>query len=113
MQSISLGLRYQSLQQNYQAIEQQLAKARTTEAEVAQQLTSCEKTVSTSRERVFEHENEAQGVQDELRRAERLRADLQQQAERIAGDRRLLVERKQALENRHCRDGRTAAAACH
>ena len=99
MQSISLGLRYQSLQQNYQAIEQQLAKARMTEAEAAQQLTSCEKAVSISRERVFEHENEAQGVQDELRRAERKRADLQQQAERMAGDRRLLVERKQALES--------------
>ncbi|MDQ6982022.1 MAG: chromosome segregation protein SMC [Mariprofundus sp.] len=99
MQSINLALRYRSLQQNYQAIEQQLAKARTTEADVAQQLAHCEKEVSAARERVIAHESEAQGIQDELRHAERQRADLQQQAERMAGDRRLLAERKQVLES--------------
>ncbi|MFQ5344553.1 MAG: chromosome segregation protein SMC [Mariprofundus sp.] len=100
MQATSLGLRYRALQQNYQLIGQQLAKARTLEADAAQQLAGCEKTVSASREKLVAHESEAQGIQDALRRAEGQRADLQQQAERMAGDRRLLVERKQALENR-------------
>jgi len=99
LQSINFAVRYRALQQHAQAIGQQLAKARTQEAEAAQQLAGCEKAVSAARERVVAHESEAQGVQDELREAERQRADLQQQAERMAGDRRLLVERKQALEN--------------
>ncbi|MBL4774935.1 MAG: chromosome segregation protein SMC [Mariprofundus sp.] len=46
------------------------------------------------------HEDEAQRGQDDLRSAERQRADLQQQAERMSGQRRLLGERTEALNLR-------------
>jgi len=100
LQSLSLGLRYRTLQEHYQDIAQQLSKARTEEAEAAQQLAACEKSVSQARAKLIEHEDEAQRVQDALRTAERQRADLQQQAERMSGERRLLNERKDALHGR-------------
>jgi chromosome segregation protein len=100
MQSVSLGLRYQELQAKFSDSEQQLTKTRNMEAETAGQLAAAEKTVSTARERLVSHENEAQVIQDQLREAERQRADLQQQAERMAGERRLLTERKITLQGR-------------
>jgi len=100
MQSVSLGLRYQELQARFKDSEQQLVQMRSLEAETASQLAATEKTVATARGRLVEHENEAQVIQDQLRQAEKQRADLQQQAERMAGERRLLVERKISLQSR-------------
>ena len=100
LQSVSLGLRYQRLRAGFSETEQRLAKVRSAEAEASRLLTAAEKSVSEARERVVGHEHEAQASQDQLREAERCRADLQQQAERIAGDRRLLAERKAALNSR-------------
>ncbi len=98
--AISFGLRYQGLQQRYRGIEQQLANAQNAEAEAASRLGGCEKTVSAARDQVVAHEQQAQQIQDKLRLAERHRSDLQQQAERMAGERRLLSERKEALAAR-------------
>jgi len=98
--SISFGLRYRDMQQRYQAIERQLAEAKSAEAAAATQLSGCETIVSQARDQVVAHEQEAQEVQDKLRQSERQRADLQQQAERMAGERRLLHERKDVLAAR-------------
>jgi len=98
--SISFGLRYRELQHRHQNVEQQLADARNAEAEAASGLSHGEKIVSAARDQVVAHEQEAQGVQDKLRQAERVRSDLQQQAERMAGERRLLSERKESLAAR-------------
>jgi chromosome segregation protein len=100
MQSVSLGLRYQELQAGFRDSELELAQACSLEAEAARQLAAAEKTVAVTRERLVNHENEAQIVQDQLRQAERQRADLQQQAERMAGERRLLAERIITLKGR-------------
>ena len=100
MQSVSLGLRFQELQAKFRDSERQLAQTRSLEAETAGQLAAAEKTVATARQRLVSHENDAQIIQDQLREAERQRADLQQQAERMSGERRLLVERKITLQSR-------------
>lgn len=100
LQSVSLGLRYQSLKEGFKAIEQQLKEARSAEGEASRGLAASEKIVAEAREKVLDHEGEAQTLQDQLREAERLRSDLQQQAERIAGERRLFSERKAALNSR-------------
>ncbi len=100
LQSVSLGLRYQNLKAGFSETEQRLAKARSAEAEASRLLAAAEKHVAEARENVVGYENEAQTSQDQLREAERHRADLQQQAERISGDRRLLTERKAALGSR-------------
>jgi chromosome segregation protein len=100
MQSVSLGLRYQELQARFRDSEQQLTQMRSLEAETGRQLAAAEKTVTSSRGQLVSHEQQAQLIQDQLRQAERQRADLQQQAERISGERRLLVERKITLQGR-------------
>ena len=100
LQAVSLGLRYQSLQEGFREVEQKLAEARRAEAEASGQLTAAERVVVLAREQAVSHEEDAQSVQDQLRVAERKRADLQQQAERMAGERRLLTERKAALQSR-------------
>ncbi|ATX83010.1 condensin subunit Smc [Mariprofundus ferrinatatus] len=100
LQSVSLGLRYRHLRAGFEETEKRLAKARTAEAEASKLLAATEKAVSEAREKVIGHESEAQASQDQLRVAERRRSDLQQQAERVAGDRRLLSERKSALTGR-------------
>ncbi len=100
LQSLSLALRYRGLQQDHQHMAQQLAVARRDEAEAGQQCTSCELAVTESRAKLLAHEEDAQGIQDDLRQAERQRANLQQQSERMAGERRLLIERKAMLHQR-------------
>ncbi len=98
--SISLALRYRDLQQQQQRSSAELATARSAEDEATLALGRGEKSVSEARAKLIAHEQEAERIQDGLRAAERHRADLQQQAERLAGERRLLSERKQALEQR-------------
>jgi len=100
MQSLSLGLRYQSMQEKLSGIEQQLQEARKTEAAAQVALSAAEKHVVQAREKLGVHETGAQQVQDQLRAAEQQRASLQQQAERQSGERRLLIERKASLQQR-------------
>lgn len=100
LRSISLGLRYQELQQKFNQTRQQLDEANVAEAKQSRELSAAEKAVAASREQLITHENDAQHIQDRLRQAERKRADLQQQAERLAGERRLLTERRSTLQGR-------------
>jgi len=100
LQSLGLGLRYQSLQQDFREVEQRFVQARAIETEAGGQMAAAEKVVVDAREELVSHEGEAQTVQDGLREAERQRAELQQQLERFAGERRLLTERAKALEIR-------------
>jgi len=100
MQSLSLGLRYQSMQEKLATIEQQLQEARNNEAASQATLSAAENQVVQARDKLGVHETEAQAVQDQLRDAEQQRASLQQQAERQSGERRLLLERKAALQQR-------------
>jgi len=100
MQSVSLGLRYQELQVKFRDSELKLAQMRSQEAETASQMAAAEKAVSRARQQLVGHESDAQIIQDQLREAERKRAALQQQAERMAGERRLLAERKITLQSR-------------
>ncbi|OIO69886.1 MAG: chromosome segregation protein SMC [Zetaproteobacteria bacterium CG1_02_53_45] len=100
LQAVSLGLRYQSLQHGYRELELKLVESRVAESEAARQLTAAEHVVALAREQVVSHEMDVQTVQDQLREAERRCAQLQQQAERESGERRLLTERKTALNYR-------------
>jgi len=100
LQSLSLALRYQALHDHYLHIETQLVSAKSEENKRAQQLTGCEKSVSEARSRLVAHEHEAQRVQRAVRNAEQQRSDLQQQAERASGQRKLFTERKEALQHR-------------
>jgi len=100
LQSVSLGLRYRSLQARLAGITRRLAEAQSAEAEAAAKLAAAEKQVAEVRDRMQRHEEAAQGQQDALREAEQKRAGLQQQAERLAGERRLLTERRETLKKR-------------
>ncbi|HXH71292.1 MAG TPA: chromosome segregation protein SMC [Mariprofundaceae bacterium] len=100
LQSVSLGLRYQALQERLAGISKRLAEAQSAEAEAAAKLAAAEKEVAEVRGRMQVHEEQAQGQQDELRAAEQKRANLQQQAERLSGERRLLSERCETLKKR-------------
>jgi len=100
LQSLSLALRYRDLQESYQTISQQLAAAKTDEAEAGQQLTASESSVLKARAKLLAHEADTQQQQDELRVLERQRADLQQQAERFCGEQRLLIERNDVVQQR-------------
>ena len=100
LRSISLGLRYQELQNKFEETLKFLDEAVTGETKAGRELTNAEKSVAVLREQWLAHEQDAQRVQDRLREAERRRADLQQQAERLAGERRLLAERKATLQGR-------------
>lgn len=100
MRSISLGLRYQELQNKFGETGRQLDEATAAEEKHAGALAAAEKTVAVARQQLVRHEHDAQKIQDRLREAERRRADLQQQAERLAGERRLLAERRATLQGR-------------
>lgn len=100
LQSLSLGLRYQSLQQDFKEIELQLLQVRVSEEKAGSGLTAAEMVVVGAREDLLCHESEAQIIQDRLRDAEQKKADLQRQLERAAGERRLLKERTGVLESR-------------
>lgn len=100
LQAHSFGIRYRQMNQQIAAIKLQLAEAQKQEAEKASIHSETEKQLSKARENLIAHETEAQIKQDELRSAEQNRATLQQQAERMAGERKLLAERKGGLEQR-------------
>jgi len=100
LQAQSFAIRYRRMQQQLDAIKLQLAEARKAEAGQSSAHAEAEKELARAREALIAHETEAQIRQDELRAAEQGRADLQQQAERMAGERKLLTERKGGLEQR-------------
>ncbi len=100
LQARSFAIRYRQLNRQLDAIRLQLAEARKQEAEKAGIHSQAEKQLSRARENLVAYEGEAQLKQDQLRQAEQERAALQQQAERMAGERKLLSERKGGLEQR-------------
>ncbi|MFQ5518497.1 MAG: chromosome segregation protein SMC, partial [Mariprofundus sp.] len=109
LQGHSFGIRYRQMLQQIDAIKLQLGQVQKTEAEKVLQHSESEKLLAKARESLVAHETEAQIKQDELRTAEQKRASLQQQAERMAGERKLLAERKGGLEQRIEESKRRAA----
>ncbi|MDT8375193.1 MAG: chromosome segregation protein SMC [Mariprofundaceae bacterium] len=100
LQAHSFGIRYRQLGRQMDAIRFTLAEKQKQEAEKARHHSEAEAALSKAREALIAHETEAQSRQDSLRAAEQQRATLQQQAERMAGERRLLAERKGGLTQR-------------
>lgn len=100
LQAHSFAIRYHQMCQQIDATKLQLAEAQKQEAGKASIHGESEKALSKTREALVAHETEAQLKQDELRSAEQQRSTLQQQAERMAGERKLLAERKDGLELR-------------
>lgn len=100
LQAHSFAIRYDQMNRQVDSIKLQLAEAQKQEAGKASVHGESEKALSKARESLITHETEAQLKQDELRSAEQQRSNLQQQAERMAGERKLLVERKGGLELR-------------
>ncbi len=99
-QSLSMAIRYRHSQEQQAAVQKQLDEAQKRQDEVGKHYTHTERLLVEAREKLIAHEAEAQTVQDRLREAEQHRAGLQQQAERMAGDRRLLLERHDGLTQR-------------
>jgi chromosome segregation protein len=100
LQAHSFGIRYRQLGQQMDTIRLTLAEKQKQEAEKAKHHTESEAELAKAREALIAHETEAQIKQESLRSAEQQRATLQQQAERMAGERRLLAERKSGLQQR-------------
>jgi chromosome segregation protein len=100
LQAHSFGIRYRQLGEQMDTIRLTLAERQKQEAEKARHHTESEAALAKAREALIAHEAEAQIKQESLRSAEQQRATLQQQAERMAGERRLLAERKSGLTQR-------------
>ncbi|MCF7821312.1 MAG: chromosome segregation protein SMC [Mariprofundaceae bacterium] len=97
LQARSFAIRYRQLGQQMDAVRLTLAEKQKQEAEKAKHHAGTEAELARAREALVAHETEAQIKQDSLRSSEQQRATLQQQAERMAGERRLLAERKSGL----------------
>jgi len=95
--ALSMGIRYRQNLVRCHEGEKKLEEARVGEAQAASEHAEVENRLANARRQLILHEEQAQQVQDKLRAAEQKRSELQQQAERQAGERRLLAERKQAL----------------
>jgi len=100
VQAQSMAIRYAHALEHYAAIEERLGEARLFEEEAATLQTAAELALHTARQELVAHESDAQRVQDRLREAELARSHLQQQAERLAGERKLLAERIATLTQR-------------
>ncbi len=98
--TLSMGIRYRQHYGQYREGVQQLETARNGEARAATEHATAEHKLADARHLLIKHEEQAQRVQGQLRGAEKTRSELQRQAERQAGERRLLMERKQTLESR-------------
>ncbi len=99
-QALALGIRYRRHAARCREMESALSDSRAAEEQQAAALAAAERALHEARERLVAHEEEAQRAQDALRQAEQERAELQRQAERQAGERRLLAEREQAMHQR-------------
>ncbi len=99
--ALSLGIR---LRQHRRRCEKEIAELKTAaqaEEEIARLHGAGERQLDEARQKLVAHEEVAQGVQDRLRAAEMQRAEMQRQAEQLAGERRLLEERRKSTASRH------------
>jgi len=99
-QSLSLGIRLRQHRRRCDKEAAELKAAIHAQEEITNLHGAGERTLHEAREKLVAHEEVAQGVQDRLRAAEQQRGELQRQAERLAGERRLLDERRQSTEQR-------------
>ncbi len=97
LQSLVLALRLRDMRRALRDTEAKLARAIAEEEKAASGLTDIERRLAAARQDRVAHETRAQQAQDKLREAESRRAELQRMAERIAGEMRLLRERRDAL----------------
>jgi len=100
-QALSMGIRLRQHRRRCEKEAAELKAAVQAEEEVARLHAAGERQVNEAREKLVAHEEVAQGVQDRLRSAEQQRGEMQRQAERLAGERRLLDERRQSTQQRH------------
>jgi len=107
-QSLSLGIRLRQFRRRCEKETEELKAAVKAEEEIARLHAAGERTLNEAREKLVAHEEVAQTVQDKLRAAEQQRGEMQRQAERMAGERRLLDERRQSTEAR-CEESRKRA----
>jgi len=100
LQAISFAIRYRQGEAQLAGIRRELDEARTAEAGLASDHAQIERALTDARQGMVHHEEDVQNLQDRLRQAEQERARWQQELERLAGERRLLAERKGMLEQR-------------
>ena len=98
--ALSMGIRYRQHHGRRRKEMRQLEMAQNQEARADGAHAEAERNLADARHRLVMHEEQAQQAQDRLRSAEQKCSELQRQAERQAGDRRLLAERKQTLDLR-------------
>jgi len=99
-QSKALAIRFQQQQEQLLAFQQQLEQALQHLGEEEAKHIHAERLLTQGRRAGVLHDEEVQQAQEKLRLFEQQRAALQQQAERASGERRLLLERKDMLQQR-------------
>lgn len=99
-QAKALAIRFQKQKAHLLAFQEQFEQAQAGEQGIQQQHIRLERQLNQSRRATVLHDEEVQQAQDILRQSEQQRANLQQQAERQAGERRLLLERQGMLQQR-------------
>jgi len=98
--AMSMGMRYQNMQQDCALIEREHAEARRAEDQHNRQQAGMERELNDKRNDLIQYEAEVQAVQDAVRAAEIHQAEIQRTIEQVAGQRRLFVERQAHLEQR-------------
>jgi len=98
--AMSMGLRYQKMQQDCSLIDREHAEVRRTEDQLNRQLAGMERELNKKRDDLIQHEARIQAVQDAVRAAELHQAEIQRTIEQLAAQRRLLEERQAHLEQR-------------
>ncbi len=98
--AMSMGMRYQKMQQDCSLIDREHAEARRAEDQLNRQLAGMERELNKKRDDLIQHEDRIQAVQDAVRAAEIHQAEIQRTIEQLAGQRRLLEERQAHLEQR-------------
>ena len=99
-QSKTLAIRFQQQQEQLLVFQQQFEQAQQHVEEAEAKHIHAERLLSQGRRAGVLHDEGVQQAQEKLRLFEQQRAELQQQAERAAGERRLLLERKNMLQQR-------------
>jgi len=98
--ALSFGIRLRQLRRRVEKEDNELRAAQKAEQEIARLHAAGEVELNEARQKLVAHEEIAQGVQDRLRVAEMQRSEMQRQAERMAGERRLLEERRKSTRQR-------------
>ena len=99
-QSKALAIRFQQQQEQLLGFQQQFEQTQQHVEEAEAKHIYAERLLTQGRRAGVLHDEEVQQAQDKLRLFEQQRASLQQQAERVAGEHRLLLERKNMLQQR-------------